>query len=118
MTDVELDALDALIAEKVMRWHSGTPWKPLPKSWYDEEGVPVEIISNWRPTRDVAQAIQAAEKWRSPGMRHWSLHSPSATLPMFSASIICQGRPHSWREDADAPALALCLALKAAVEGK
>ena len=55
--------LDALVAEKVMRWHSGTN---LPNGWFD--GRFRHWKHNWQPSIDHNHAMEVAEKaWGSTG---------------------------------------------------
>jgi hypothetical protein len=116
VTDAELDALDAFLAEKVMEWRwaaGGTEKSPdghtlpiaawLPATGYERGG---EWRDRFTPTRDADDAEAVREKWLRgdrPIARelHFEFDGEG-----FSAFASTDTGPHDYRT-ADAPSLRL-----------
>lgn len=128
-SEEQLAAIDRLVAEKVMGWHTETSAVPLclPSTepvtyWADSHGQPVvkprsnKILrarnEDWQPTRDHEQALLILEKVAAPPMPESIL-----TLHPTKAGWCCTIAPlnrstHTYAYNAYAPTfmLAICLA--------
>ena len=110
------EELDRWLAEKVMGYDDVAG-----SSWNAPAGVVRKPImpSSWRPTTNIAQAIEAAEKARTKGrIGDWVLLSPawnSISRPM--AEITLDGG-FFFSRDADAYSLALCRAIHEALRDR
>lgn len=100
MTDHELDNLDRLLAEKVMGWRAGN------YNWIETPITRPQIsLSDWHPTRDIAQAFMVVEK--IGGFNLYELSSGNWLAAFWKTSSA-----------ADNPALAISLAAQAWLESK
>lgn len=113
--DLDLDAIDRLVAEKVMGWHlesrlaDGQPtgWglyiPPTMIWWVDDQGAPQ--VTDWHPTRDRAQAMMVFERCDGMTVEHVSEAYQAHDQPWQDC-----GEGYEYFAQADTPMLAICLA--------
>lgn len=110
-------ALDKLVAEKVMGWHtSGMSWP----RWVDNQNQWTILVRRWQPSRNIAQAFEVVgilveEYW----LKLTSPFDPKGDNPGIGHTWNAGFTPHGttgwnrrpdWRASGETPALAICRA--------
>ena len=111
---MDLDKIDRLVADHVMKWVMGDEWWPY---WFDLDGTKMVNIDDWHPTRSWEHTGMVIERMESK--YHWVIKTPFRLGEKYWAGLTplgvtgWNGKPDYYIE-ADTLTVAICLAALAA----
>ena len=123
LSHIEINAINERLAIEIMGWHLGEKEEHqyyTHQAWIDDSGkVQNNLISNWNPYANIEQAMMVVERLSNPVGGKWAgfrfdLHK------RYKVSDFLPQRWHAkfnhYRENADSPSEAICLAALAAIK--